>query len=227
VFEQEIRKFEQQFNNGKSSYAYRAAFFLKGMIKGEYLLTAAYDSDKDTRERLLRDIQPEQMYPVYGDASLRGFDARSISPLYVRIDKGRHYALFGDFSTGAGFSQQSRRWRHRQPGAAPARQLQPHAERLRLHGENDRYHANVYASHDNLKQVIEEFAGRGVSGPYAVSNNTGVQNSEKIELLVRDRNQPAEHPERDAAGALCRLQLRALLRAGCCSPSRCPRSTPT
>ncbi|MBL8335484.1 MAG: hypothetical protein JNM97_01810 [Rhodoferax sp.] len=191
VFEQEIRRFEQQFNNGRSSYAYRAAFFLKGMIKGEYLLTAAYDSDKDTRERLLRDIQPEQMYPVYGDASLRGFDARSISPLYVRIDKGRHYALFGDFSTGAGFSQQS-------AGGATASLAQRQLGNfnrtlngLRLHGENDRYHANVYASHDNLKQVIEEFAGRGVSGPYAVSNNTGVQNSEKIELLVRDRNQPA------------------------------------
>ena len=191
VFEQEIRKFEYQFNNGKSSYAYRTAFFLKGEIKGEYLLTAAYDSDKDTRERLLRDIQPEQMYPVYGDASLRGFDARSTSPLYVRIDKDKHYALFGDFSTGAGFSQQT-------GGGATAdlaqRQLgnfNRTLNGLRLHGETDRYTANFYASRDNLKQVVEEFAGRGVSGPYAVSNNSGVQNSEKIELLVRDRNQPA------------------------------------
>jgi hypothetical protein len=191
VFEQEIRKFEYQFNNGKSSYAYRTAFFIKGMIKGEYLLTAAYDSDKDTRERLLRDIQPEQMYPVYGDASLRGFDARSTSPLYVRVDKDRHYALFGDFSTGAGFSQLS-------GGGATAglelRQLGNYNRTvtgLRLHGENDRYHANFYAARDNLKQVIEEFAGRGVSGPYAVSNNSGLQNSEKVELVVRDRNQPA------------------------------------
>ena len=191
VFEQEIRKFEHLFNNGKSSYAYRAAFFLKGVIKGEYLLTAAYDSDKDTRERLLRDIQPEQMYPVYGDASVRGFDARSSSPLYVRIDKDKHYALFGDFSTGAGFSQQT-------GGGGTAslaqRQLGNFSRTLnglRLHGETDGYTANFYASRDNLKQVIEEFAGRGVSGPYAVSNNNGLQNSEKVELLVRDRNQPA------------------------------------
>ena len=191
VFEQEIRKFEYQFNNGKSSHAYRTAFFLKGTIKGEYLLTAAYDSDKDTRERLLRDIEPEQMYPVYGDASLRGFDARSTSPLYVRIDKDRHYALFGDFSTGSGFSQLS-------GGGATAglqlRQLGNYNRTvtgLRLHGETDQYHANFYAARDNLKQVIEEFAGRGVSGPYAVSNNSGLQNSEKVELVVRDRNQPA------------------------------------
>lgn len=192
VFEQEIRRFEQQFNDGKSSYAYRAAFFLKGRIKGDYLLTAAYDSDKDTRERMLRDIQPEQMYPVYGDASMRGFDAKSTSTLYVRIDKNKHYALFGDFNTGAGFSQLA-------GGGGTAnlskRQLGNFSRTLnglRVHGETDRYVANVYASQDNLKQVIEEFPGRGVSGPYAVSNSSGVQNSEKVELVVRNRNQPAQ-----------------------------------
>ena len=191
VFEREIRRFEQQFNNGKSSSAWRTAFFLKGTIKGEYLLTAAYDSDKATRERLLRDIQPEQMYPVYGDASLRGFDARSTSPLYVRIDKDRHYALFGDFQTGAGFSAAA-------GGGSVAglaqRQLGNYSRTvtgLRLHGETGQWLGNAWAAHDNLKLVVEEFAGRGVSGPYAVSNSSGVQNSEKVELLVRDRNQPA------------------------------------
>ena len=64
----------------------RAAFFLKGKIKGEYLLTAAYDSDKDTQERLFRDIQPDEFYPVYGDSAVRGFDAQSTSKLYVRVD---------------------------------------------------------------------------------------------------------------------------------------------
>ena len=34
----------------------RAAFFLKGVIRGDLLLTAGYDSDKDTRARLLRDV---------------------------------------------------------------------------------------------------------------------------------------------------------------------------
>ncbi len=191
VFEQEIRKFENQFNNGKSSYATRAAFFIKGEIKGEVLLTAAYDSDKGTRDRLLRDIQPEQMYPVYGDASVRGFDARSTSPLYVRIDKDKHYALFGDFSTGAGFSQPSGGGGTANLAMRQLGNFNRTVNGLRLHAETDRYVANFFASRDNLKQVIEEFAGRGVSGPYAVSNNSGLQNSEKVELLVRDRNQSA------------------------------------
>jgi len=80
-FEREIRRWEKQFNNGKANGAARAAFFVKGTIQGKYLLTAAYDSDKEVRARLLRDIQPEEFYPVYGDASLRGFDARSAERL--------------------------------------------------------------------------------------------------------------------------------------------------
>ena len=87
AFEREIRRWERQFNNGKANASARTAFFIKGQIKGEYLLTAAYDSDKDTRARLLRDIRPDEFYPVYGDRSLRGFDARSAERLYVRVDK--------------------------------------------------------------------------------------------------------------------------------------------
>ncbi|REN09596.1 hypothetical protein DSI41_21050, partial [Mycobacterium tuberculosis] len=64
AFDRDIRRWERQFNNGKANAAARTAFFVKGRIKGEYLLTAAYDSDKDTRGRLLRDIQPEEFYPV-------------------------------------------------------------------------------------------------------------------------------------------------------------------
>ena len=67
--------------------------FLKGKVRGDYLLTLGYDSDKDTQTRLFRDIQPDQFYPVYGDSAVRGFDAQSTSRLYVRIDKGRSWLL--------------------------------------------------------------------------------------------------------------------------------------
>lgn len=105
-FEQQIRRWSNQFNNGKANTAMRTAFFIKGKIKGDALLTAAYDSDKATRTRLLRDIRPDQFYPVYGDSSIQGFDARSSERLYVRVDKEKSYVLYGDFQTGSGFSQQ-------------------------------------------------------------------------------------------------------------------------
>ncbi|MEO1474458.1 MAG: hypothetical protein AAFS03_11090, partial [Pseudomonadota bacterium] len=63
----------------------RVAFFLKGRVRGDVLLTAAYDSEASRRDGLFRDIDPEAYYPIYGDASERGFEAQSRSKLYVRL----------------------------------------------------------------------------------------------------------------------------------------------
>ena len=62
-FEQQIRRWSNQFQNGKANAAMRTAFFIKGKIKGDVLLTAAFDSDKETRARLLRDIRPDEFLP--------------------------------------------------------------------------------------------------------------------------------------------------------------------
>lgn len=190
-FEREIRRWERDFNGGKANAALRTAFFLKGRVKGEYLLTAAFDSDKDTRARLLRDIRPDEYYPVYGDSSLLGFDARSADRLYLRVDKGRSYLLYGDFQTTDG-----------QPAMAPLGSGQgPLAPRslgvynrsatgLNWHFDTPRVRGNVFAMHDDLRQVVEEFPSQG-SGPYGLRNNAVYEGSERVEVVVRDRNQPS------------------------------------
>jgi hypothetical protein len=65
-FEQELSRLTRSKTNHNDirTVAGRAAFFLKGKISGQTLLTMSYDSDKETRTRLLRDIKPEQMYPI-------------------------------------------------------------------------------------------------------------------------------------------------------------------
>ncbi len=189
-FEQEIRRWERDFNNGKANVAARAAFFLKGVIRGETLLTAAYDSDKVLRSRLLRDVRPEEFYPVYGDASIKGFDARSAERLYVRLDQGANFALYGDFETGAGFAPRS------SGGAtAPLQQralgnYNRSATGLRVHGEGERGIVNGFAFRDTLRQVVEEFASQG-SGPYGLANYAVLEGSAKVEMVVRDRNAPS------------------------------------
>lgn len=190
TFEREIQHFSQVFNDGKSSVGARAAFFLKGVVKGEYLLTASYDSDKEVRSRLLSDIKPDEFYPVYGDASLKGDETKSNSPLYVRVDQGKSYLLYGDFATGDGFSQ-----RAGQGAVASVQQrslgaYNRSATGVRWHGEKDGAMGNVFAFRDTLRQVVEEFASQG-SGPYGLRNNAALQDSEKVEVLVRDRNAPA------------------------------------
>ena len=190
AFDRDIRRWEKQFNNGKANASARTAFFVKGQIKGEYLLTAAYDSDKDVRGRLLRDIQPDDYYPVYGDSSLRGFDARSAERLYVRVDNQRSYLLYGDFQTGDSLATATGLGGS---GVMPQRMLGTYnrtATGLGWHYENERVRSNVFAIEDSLRQVIEEFRSQG-SGPYALRNNAVLEGSERVEVITRDRYQPS------------------------------------
>lgn len=178
AFETELKGFEKEFNGGKTRAGARAALYLKGKIKGEYLLTLAYDSDKDTDRQLFEEVDPNAFYPVYGDASIRGADAQSTSKLYVRVDRNRSFLLYGDYTTKDG---------------NPARSLGQYNRSLNgLQGryEEGKLTANGFAAQDTLRQVIDEFPARGVSGPYSVSNPNGVTGSEKVQIVVRDRNQP-------------------------------------
>ncbi len=190
AFEREINAWSRQFNDGKAKVAARASFFLKGTVRGDVLLTAGYDSDKETRSRLLRDVNPDEFYPVYGDASLRSFDGRSGSKLYVRIDKNKDYVLFGDFVTGDGFTQAIGQGAVASLKKRSLGNYNRTATGVRAHHERDRITANLFAFNDNLRQVVEEFASQG-SGPYGLRNNGVLEGSEKLEVVVRDRTQPA------------------------------------
>ena len=188
-FEQEIRRWSHQFNSGKANWAARTAFFVKGKIRGDMLLTAAYDSDKETRARLVRDVRPDEFYPVYGDSAIHGFDAKSASRLYVRVDKDKSYALFGDFNTGMGFSQQLGGGNVATLQLRNLGQYNRTATGVRGHYEKGNLLGNAFVTRDSLKQVIEEYPGNGTSGPFAVRNNSALENSEKVEIIIRDKNQ--------------------------------------
>ncbi len=177
-FENELKGFTKEFSGGKTRFGARTAVYLKGKVKGQYLLTLAYDSDKDVRKKLFEDIDPNAFYPVYGDSSVRGVDAQSSGKLYVRIDNKLSYFLLGDYTTGDN---------------NPARQLSQYNRSLsgaRGHYEEGKVIANGFVAQQTFRQVTDEFPARGVSGPYSVSNPNGVSGSEKIEILTRDRFRP-------------------------------------
>ncbi len=89
----------------------RLAFYLKGKIKGKYLLTAAADTGEDDIEnlfrgldaknprQLLRRIDPDDYYPVYGDDSVAIEDAPTSGKFYVRIDRGDSHVMWGNFKS--------------------------------------------------------------------------------------------------------------------------------
>jgi len=178
-FENQLKLFSTQNADGSRTSGGHAALLLKGKIKGNNLLTMAYDSDKTSGERLFRDIQPDQYYPVYGDSSVRGYDAQSTSKAYIRLDHGRTYLLYGDYLTS-------------EPGTGNS--LGNYSRSMtgvKEHFENGRVSATGFASYDSMRQVVEEMFANGTSGPFTLANNNGVENSEKVEVLTRDRNQPA------------------------------------
>ncbi len=176
-FDKELTNLTRDFNGGKSAVGGRVAMYLKGKVKGDYLLTMALDTAKEKRDVLFREIDPNAFYPIYGDSSVTGVDAQSSGKLYVRIDNKLSYLLYGDFTT---------------LDSNPARMLSQYSRSLTGlsgHYEEGNVIADAFVSQQKYRQIVDEFPARGVSGPYAVSNATGVSGSEKIEILVRDRNQ--------------------------------------
>lgn len=178
-FERELEHFSRQDADGRLAAGARAALFLKGKIRGDMLLTLAYDSDKETREKLRRDFQPDRFYPVYGDAGGRGAEARSSDRLYVRIDKNRSWLLYGDYATAA---------------ATPERKLGSYRRSLtglRHHYEDDTVTVDSFLSRDSTRLVVEEFPANGTSGPFLLRLGNQIAGSETVEVLTRDGNQPA------------------------------------
>lgn len=178
-FEHQLQLLSTQSGDGSVASGGHAALLLKGKIKGQTLLTMAYDSDKVSGQRLFRDIQPDQYYPVYGDSSVRGYDAQSTSKAYIRIDHGRTYVLYGDYLTSEpGIGNSLGNYSRSMTG-------------VKEHFENDRLSLTGFASYDSLRQIVDELPANGTSGPFTLTNPNGVENSEKVEVLTRSRTQPA------------------------------------
>jgi hypothetical protein len=89
----------------------RAAFYVKGKIKGRYILTAAADTgekklkslfkgldEKDPRQFLKR-IDPDDYYPVYGDDSTAVEDAPTSGKFYIKLQRGPSHVMWGNFKS--------------------------------------------------------------------------------------------------------------------------------
>ncbi|TCS36505.1 hypothetical protein EDC30_10644 [Paucimonas lemoignei] len=171
----------------------RGAFYLKGKIKGEYLLTAS----ADTREQpfrdlftnfqskdpnyLLRRIDPDQYYPVYGDDSTIADDAPTQGKFYVRLEKGDSHVMWGNFLTawtGTELTQYSR-------GLYGANLLW-NSDGSTAQGEK-RSTLNLFAAEPGTLQSRAEFRGTGGS-LYYLRQQDITQGSERVWVEVRDKD---------------------------------------
>jgi uncharacterized repeat protein (TIGR01451 family) len=77
----------------------RLAYYLKGKIKGKYLITSSFDTDREKKE-LFRNLDPDRYYPVYGDASTVNYEATDTQGvLYLAIEWDKSKAMWGNYHT--------------------------------------------------------------------------------------------------------------------------------
>ncbi len=156
----------------------RGSVFLKGRIKGDYLLTLAYDSDKGDQDQLFRDIDPERYYPIYGDSSAKGYEAQSRSSLYVRVEKDNFSALYGDYRVDHDNSIRSLgSYNQNLTGVKVRLERGP--------GLLEAFGARV--KNQKHSELIE---GNGTALLYNLANTPILNGSEVIIMEERDRNTP-------------------------------------
>ena len=159
----------------------RIALYAKGSVKGEYLVTMAYDSAKQQRNNqtgianLKQAVDPNQYYTLYADATQPYFDAASSSKLYLKIERKQFYALFGDYDTGLNVTEFSRYSRT------------VNGLKSEYKGEDLGYTA--FATTTTQAYVKDEIPGDGTSGLYHLTRTNIVENSDKIRIETRDRFQ--------------------------------------
>jgi uncharacterized repeat protein (TIGR01451 family) len=158
------------------------AFYAKGTVKGEYLITAAYDTAKQTSAagstagsigNLKQTIDPNRFYTLYADATQPYYDAPSARKLYVKVERKQFYAMFGDFDTGLTVTELSRYSRT--------------VNGIKSEFKNEKFAYNAFATQSAQAYVRDEIRGEGTSGLYRLSRKDILENSDKIRIDVRDR----------------------------------------
>jgi len=169
----------------------RLAFYLKGKIKGRTLLTAAADTgegriedmfrgldSKDPRQ-LLRRIDPDSYYPVYGDDSTAIEGAPTDGKFYVRLDRGDSHVMWGRYKVDIDDSKLLRNERTLYGAEAVYR-----SENSTSFGER-KVEAKVYAAQPNTLPQRDVFRGTGGSA-YFLKRQDVTRGTETITVVVSD-----------------------------------------
>ena len=157
----------------------RIAFFAKGVIKGEWLLTLQVDSDQndfDRNDDFEFEIDPDAYYTLYGDRTYQEIETPSRYPLYVKLEKNQFYAMFGDYDTNiteGKLTSYSRR-----------------LTGLKTEYVGERFRVIAFGAESNQGFARDEIAADGTSGSFFLNNAPLVVNSETIEIETRDAFRP-------------------------------------
>jgi len=154
----------------------RAAFYAKGSIKPGLRLTASLDTDRGYLDQLFVDVDPEELYPVFGDASSISYDAQSKSKLFAKLEQNESFLLFGDYNTNLSeteFTAYNRTFN----GILGKYLYKDHS-------------VQIFGTATDRSMEQEEIRGEGISGFYYLSHGSLTRFSEKIRIITKDRYHP-------------------------------------
>ncbi len=169
----------------------RLAFYLKGKVKGKYLITAQADTQEREVEELFsgfwdadpqdifRRLDPDLYYPVYGDDSTTYRDVDTQGRLYVRVDWDKNQALWGNFNTGITGTEYGQYSRALYGGAFNWR-----SQRDTLYGAPGS-EVRVFGSEAQTAPGHSEFIGTGGS-LYYLKHTDLLPGSDRLVLEIRD-----------------------------------------
>lgn len=155
----------------------QVSLYAKGRVLGRWLLTVAYDSDKETgrdaRRPLGGVIDPQRYYDIYGDGTEQAYDAASGSKIYLRLERANFMALFGDYETGLTDTELTR-YSRSFTGA-------------RAEYDDGTLSAEAFAAETAFRYARDEIQGSGLSSLYRLTRRNIVLNSDKVRIETRDR----------------------------------------
>ncbi len=171
----------------------RVALYLKGTILGKYLITAAFDSglsasdklfsdiDSIENERLITNLDPDSIYPVYGDDSTLVYDTESQGKLYLALEGEQLEAVVGNYVLN--FTETEL--------AAYQRTLYGSRAEWNSQGQTEnnkpKTEVELFVAQVNQMPVRDEIAATGGS-LYFLSQTDIVEGSEQVSLLVHDQH---------------------------------------
>jgi hypothetical protein len=152
-----------------------ARLFAQGTAGNGVNLTMRLDTEKRYDDPLLKTINPDQEYSIYGDASEMYYAAPAQGGNYVAVEKGESFVRYGDFQS---------------PLAR--------GEFLMYKRSTTGVNAALVSGSDGVRGFVaetdfttfqDEIPGDGTSGFYYLSHTPVVENSINIVLQTRDRFQ--------------------------------------
>ncbi|MEL7450878.1 MAG: OmpA family protein, partial [Pseudomonadota bacterium] len=169
----------------------RVAYYFKGKVAGKYLITSAFDTglyeygavfgdfDDADNQRLIANLDPDTMYPVYGDNSTLVFDAQSRGRFYLAIESQQLDALVGNFPINLSETELA-------------------AYQRTLYGAQVRYRSAARNSAGQARTEVQAFVADVPQAPvqdelratggslYYLSQQNVIEGSEQVALVIRD-----------------------------------------